>query len=55
MNENSISDEELEEKLEKALKENEDKKYVFRIIQGEKESLNLKEKRFKKVYKRDNK
>ena len=51
MNENNISDEELEEKLEKALKENEDKKNVFRIIQGEKESLNLKEKRLKKPHK----
>jgi hypothetical protein len=51
VNENNISDEELEEKLEKALKENEDKKNVFKIIQGENESLNLKEKRLKKTHK----
>ena len=51
MNEKSISDEELEEELDKALKTNENKKNVFRIIQGENESLGMKEKRLKKKHK----
>ncbi len=51
MNENEISDDELEEELEKALKANEKKRDVFRIIRNEKESLDVKEKRFKKKYK----
>ncbi len=51
MNENEISDDELEEELEKALKADEKKRDVFRIIRNEKESLDVKEKRFKKKYK----
>ena len=41
----------LEEELEKALKKNETKRDVFRIIRNEKESLDLKEKRIKDKYK----
>jgi hypothetical protein len=42
-----ISDDELEEELEKAFKANEARKDVFRIIRDEKESLDVKEKRTK--------
>ena len=51
MNEKEISDEELEEELEKAFKASESKKDVFRIIRDEKESLDVKEKRIKKKFK----
>lgn len=51
MNDKDISDDELEEELEKALKKNETKRDVFRIIRDEKESLKLKEKRIKDKFK----
>ena len=51
MNEKNISEDELEEELEKALKANEAKRDVFRIIRNEKESLELKEKRVKDKFK----
>lgn len=51
MNENDISDDELEDELENALKANEKKRNVFKIIRNEKESLNVKERRFKKKFK----
>ena len=47
MNEKEISDEELEEELDKALKVSESKRDVFSIIRKEKESLEVKEKRIK--------
>ena len=47
MNDKNISDDELEEELEKAYKVNEKKRDVFSIIRKEKESLELKEKRIK--------
>jgi len=46
-----LSDEELEEELDKALKSSESKRDVFKIIRDEKESLELKEKRVKKKFK----
>ena len=48
MNQKDLSDEELEEELDKALKSSESKRDVFKIIRDEKESLELKEKRIKK-------
>ena len=51
MNKKDLSDDDLEEELEKALKKNETKRDVFRIIRNEKESLDLKEKRIKDKYK----
>ena len=51
MNKKDLSDDDLEEELEKALKKNETKRDVFRIIRNEKESLDLKEKRIKGKYK----
>ena len=51
MNGKDISDDELEEELENALKANEKKRDVFRIIRNEKESLDVKEKRIKKKIK----
>ncbi|MFX0037976.1 MAG: hypothetical protein ACFFCY_05545 [Promethearchaeota archaeon] len=51
MNNKDISDDELEEEIEKALKVNEKKKNVFRILRNEKESLETKEKRLKKKFK----
>ena len=47
MNEKEISDEELEEELDKAFKVSEGKRDVFSIIRKEKESLEVKEKRIK--------
>lgn len=47
MNEKDISEDELEEELDRALKANETKKDVFTIIRKEKESLDVKEKRIK--------
>jgi hypothetical protein len=43
-----ISDNELDKELEKAFKESENRRDVFKIIRNEKESLELKEKRLKK-------
>ena len=51
MNDKDISDDELEEELDKALKANEAKRDVFKIIRKEKESLDLKEKRIKDKFK----
>jgi len=51
VNENNISDDELEEELEKALKADEKKRDVFKIIRDEKESLDTKERRLKKKFK----
>lgn len=51
MNDKEISDEELEEELEKAFKANEKKTDVFRIIRDEKKSLEVKEKRIKRKFK----
>ncbi|MFX1387172.1 MAG: hypothetical protein ACFE9M_08160 [Promethearchaeota archaeon] len=42
-----MSDDELEEEMEKAYKASEKKRDVFRIIRKEKEALELKEKRIK--------
>jgi hypothetical protein len=50
MKDNNISDDDLEEELEKALKENEKKRDVFGIIKKEKESLEAKEKRIKSKF-----
>ena len=44
MSNKDISDDELEDEIEKALKANEKKKDVFRILRNEKESLEIKEK-----------
>lgn len=43
----NMSDDELEEEMEKAYKASEKKRDVFRIIRKEKEALELKEKRIK--------
>ncbi len=51
MNDKNISDDELEEELDKALKASEKKRDVFSIIRKEKESLEIKEKRLKKEFK----
>ncbi|MDX1798826.1 MAG: hypothetical protein R3255_09270 [Candidatus Lokiarchaeia archaeon] len=51
MNENEISDDELEDELDRALKTNEKNRDVFKIIRNEKESLDAKDRRFKKKYK----
>ena len=51
MNQKDLSDEELEEELDKALKSSGSKRDVFKIIRDEKESLELKEKRVKKKFK----
>jgi hypothetical protein len=48
VNENNISDDELEEELDKAIKTNERNRDIFKIIRNEKESLDAKDKRFKK-------
>ena len=50
MSEKDLSDEELEEELDKAFKATESKKNVFNIIRNEKESLEVKEKRVKKKF-----
>ena len=50
MSEKNLSDEELEEELDKAFKATESKKNVFAIIRNEKESLEVKEKRVKKKF-----
>ncbi|MFX1242186.1 MAG: hypothetical protein ACFFA7_13135 [Promethearchaeota archaeon] len=51
MNDKDFLDDELEEELEKALEANEKKSNVFKIIRNEKESLDTKEKRFKRKVK----
>jgi len=51
VNQKDLSDEELEEELDKAIKSSESKRDVFKIIRDEKESLELKEKRVKKKFK----
>ena len=48
MNQKELSDDELEEELDKAFNSSESKRDVFRIIRKEKESLEVKEKRIKK-------
>jgi hypothetical protein len=49
--EKTISEDELEEELEKALKADEKKRDVFKIIRYEKESIDTKERRLKKKFK----
>ncbi len=51
MNEKNISDDELEDEIDKPLKINEKKRYIFSIIRKEKESLELKERRIKDKFK----
>ena len=51
MNQKDLSDEELEEELNKSLKASEGKRDVFSIIRKEKESLDVKEKRIKEKFK----
>lgn len=51
MKNKDISDEELEEELDKAFKTSEKQKDVFSIIRQEKESSDLKEERIKKKFK----
>jgi hypothetical protein len=50
VNQKDLSDEELEEELDKAYKSSERKKDVFKILRDEKESLEVKEKRVKKKF-----
>ncbi|MFX0010527.1 MAG: hypothetical protein ACFE9R_09445 [Candidatus Hermodarchaeota archaeon] len=47
MNNKEYSDDELEEEIEKALKNNQNKPNVFRIIKNEKNALDRKDKRVK--------
>ncbi|MFX0021592.1 MAG: hypothetical protein ACFE9S_04650 [Candidatus Hermodarchaeota archaeon] len=51
MHDKDLSDDELEEELEKALEADEKKRDVFKIIRNEKDSLETKEQRFKKKFK----
>ncbi|NVM37014.1 MAG: hypothetical protein HWN81_15565 [Candidatus Lokiarchaeota archaeon] len=51
MNDKNISDDQLEEELDKALTASEKKRDVFSIIRKEKESLESKEKRLKAKFK----
>ena len=51
MNEKPLSDDELEEELEKALKASDTKRDGFSINRKEKESLEVKEKRIKDKFK----
>ena len=48
MGENNSNDDDLEEELEKAFKENEAKKNVFKILRDEKSAQDSKEKRIRK-------
>jgi hypothetical protein len=50
VNQKDLSDDELEEEIDKALKSFENKRDVFKIIREEKESLEIKEKRVKKKF-----
>ncbi|MFX1427566.1 MAG: hypothetical protein ACFFBE_14010 [Promethearchaeota archaeon] len=52
MDKEELTDDELDDELEKAFKENLNKKDVFSIIRKEKESLDVKEKRIKEKFKR---
>jgi hypothetical protein len=52
VNKEEISEDELDDELEKAFKENLNKKDVFSIIRKEKESLNVQEKRIKEKFRR---
>jgi hypothetical protein len=51
VNQEDLSDEELEEELDKAIKSSVSKKDVFKIIRDEKKSLEVKEKRINKKFK----
>ena len=51
MNDEKISEDDLEEELDKVFKANEKKRDVFTIIRKEKESLDVKEKRIKDKFK----
>ena len=51
MSKNDKIDDDLEEELEKAFKNNELNKNVFKIMKNEDASLELKENRFKKRFK----
>ncbi|MFX0028401.1 MAG: hypothetical protein ACFE8B_04285 [Candidatus Hermodarchaeota archaeon] len=51
MDKEELTDDELDDELEKAFKENLNKKDVFSIIRKEKESLDVKEKRIKEKFK----
>ncbi|MFX1417955.1 MAG: hypothetical protein ACFE9N_03425 [Promethearchaeota archaeon] len=47
MNEKNISDDDLEDEIEKAIKSSEKKRDIFKILRKEKESIESKEKRIK--------
>ena len=47
MTDNDITDDELEEELDKAFRKSEEKPNVFRIIRNEYNALDIKEKRMK--------
>ena len=51
MNKEEITDDELEDELDRAIKASESKRNVFSIIKKEKESLEVKEKRIKDKFK----
>ena len=51
MNKEETSDDELEDDLDRAFKNNENKRDVFSIIRKERESLEVKEKRIKDKFK----
>ncbi|MBY8985788.1 MAG: hypothetical protein KGD65_12005 [Candidatus Lokiarchaeota archaeon] len=51
MNQKDLTEEELEEELDKAFKSSDSKRDVFKIIRDEKESLEVREKRVKKKFK----
>ncbi|MFX1376196.1 MAG: hypothetical protein ACFFA0_10310 [Promethearchaeota archaeon] len=51
MNKEEISDDELEDELDRVFKTNENKRDVFSIIRKERESLEVKEKRIKDKFK----
>lgn len=50
VNHKDLSDDELEEELDKALKASEKKTNVFKIMRDEKESIDNKQKRIKKKF-----
>ena len=47
MDEKELSDEELEEELEKTFQKSETQRNVFKIIRNEEDSLNLRDKKVK--------
>ncbi|MCJ7649453.1 MAG: hypothetical protein MUP85_12625 [Candidatus Lokiarchaeota archaeon] len=47
MSEKELSDDELEEQLEKTIQRNENKKNVFEILRSEESSLELRDKKIK--------